>query len=347
MDVCSWRQQTIGQIISAIRMRSRKSTSRPRSSLRDSCATPYAKPIQNLENEIGVFESQIFDATYADDYCFSAWSPADCTRPLFSTIFVRDSGGRITNRNTTYGFPNERSRFGDDWEQASFVYTNEGWLDAFVSTVQLTKTSEFYDDDHYYGRNNRFGSVTGITDVTNTDIFEAERLIDGRAVEFRFNGGSSAINWPVEYDSEGRVKQLGPHSFEYDQWSSLTTVHDPTGDYAESYIYDFQGRLVGVIDGGGEIDIFLYDGGDPVERWSAGPREGDPHDPQDIYVWRPGSQQMLAAMTEESDGEVIFPVTDERQSIVGVWNDRQLVMEEYMQYDPDGRVRIRVKDRHN
>ena len=41
---------------------------------------------------------------------------------------------------------------------------------------------------------------------------------------------------------------------------------------------------------------------------------------------------------------MIFPITDERQSIVGVWNDTDLVMEEYMQYDPDGRVRIRNLD---
>ena len=34
---------------------------------------------------------------------------------------------------------------------------------------------------------------------------------------------------------------------------------------------------------------------------------------------------MLTAFTAESGGDVIFPVTDERQSVVGVWNDTELV----------------------
>ena len=262
------------------------------------------------------------DGAYGNEYCFEKWLPEACALPLFSTIFVRDSGGRITNRNMTYGFPNQSNRLGSDWEEASFVYTNEGWLDAFVSTVQLTNSGEYYDDDLYYNRMPQLGSVTEIFDVDNDLIFNVDRKPDGRADDFGFGGGSS---WYVDYDSEGRIDELGPFDFEYDQWSSLTTAHDLTDDYAESYIYDFQGRLVGVIDQDGNLDIFLYDGGDPVERWSAGPSTGDRAEPQDTYIWRPGSQQMLAAVTAESGGDVIFPVTDERQSVVGVWNDTELV----------------------
>ena len=37
----------------------------------------------------------------------------------------------------------------------------------------------------------------------------------------------------------------------------------------------------------------------------------------------------------------MFPLTDERQSIVGVWNESQTKLVEYRQYDADGRLRVR------
>ncbi len=170
----------------------------------------------------------------------------------------------------------------------------------------------------------------------------ATRTNDGRATQF-----ASAVNPTVSptYDDQGHMTQLGAFDLEYDAWQQLTTVHTTTQDYHESYVYDFAGRLVGVISADGHMDLFLHDGPNPVETWRASNTSSvGAAVPRDEYFWGPGTQRLIAARTFESGGDLLFVMTDERNSIVGLYNYDDIEVVETRQHDPDGRVTIRHND---
>ncbi|TXD34868.1 RHS repeat-associated core domain-containing protein [Lujinxingia vulgaris] len=62
------------------------------------------------------------------------------------------------------------------------------------------------------------------------------------------------------------------------------------------------------------------------------------------YFWGPLQQQMIAARTVESDFDLVFTLTDALQSIIGVWNEDELRISKYTEYDPEGRISARAPD---
>ena len=119
------------------------------------------------------------------------------------------------------------------------------------------------------------------------------RMSDARATQFEFDG---APNWGVDYDQSGRIEDLGPMDLYFDEWGRVDKVdHQEYGDGIEHYVYDHRGRLVAELRATEQHDFWLYDGDDPVQRFS---HDGD-WSAQEEYVWGPGTQRMFAYHGEE------------------------------------------------
>lgn len=281
------------------------------------------------------------DSRYAFDYCIGGgWTADKCSEPLMVFDFERDMGGRISERSTIYGFPNGEIRDGSDREETAYFYSQDGRLMDVVSDGELGEL--VYEDDLTFHRDEYVGSVTAIDDSTNDQAFAASRLPDGRAEVFV----GQDFEWSVDHDSIGQITKLGEAGFEYDEWRMLDVVHggntEDNGEYKESYLYDYRGRLVAVIDGDETFDIWLHDGPNPIERWEVPTMEGNGEEwLVDEYVWGPETNQMFAAIPQEADGHILYPMSDERQSISGIWSETEVEVVEYRQYDTDGRMRIR------
>ena len=120
-----------------------------------------------------------------------------------------------------------------------------------------------------------------------------------------------------------------------DEWGRVDKVdQDAYTDGIEHYVYDYRGRLVAEVRATQYHDFWLYDGDNPVQRFAHGGGWFE----MEEYVWGPGTQRMFAYHHRD---ELLFPLTDERQSIVGVWNESRTKLVEYRQYDADGRMRVR------
>ncbi len=198
-----------------------------------------------------------------------------------------------------------------------------------------------YNTPFDYDRQPTLGSTMELT--IGQESLQATRTDDGRATWF-------TDMEMLQYDNQGNTTRFSAsqnriEDLEYDAWQQLTTVHMSWQQYKESYVYDWAGRLVGVIDADGHMDIFLHDGPNPVEKWRASNTSSvGAAVPRDEYIWGPGTQRLIAARTFESGGDLLYTMTDERNSIIGLFNYDDVLVEETRQYDPDGRVTIREND---
>ena len=310
-------------------------------------------------NDFGELEAQIFygasslsmgEPSFVSDYCQGL---STCSDILLDAKYIRDNAGRLMERAFSYKFPTPVPRAAPSFNNQQFQYDTRGHLTNFVeernSLDPMTRPVSTFEVDYTRGVH---GSVNTWDTTFNTQNFvhDASRTADGRATAFNLDFGSG-VTEPVKYDDRGFIAELGGFSFEYDQWQQLTSVHRKEQKYAESYLYDFAGRLVATIQrddaSGSTIDFLILDGEKLVEQWRGAASQstgGDQLELRGEYFWGPLQQQMIAARTVDSDFDLVFTLTDALQSIIGVWNEDELRISEYAEYDPEGRISARAPD---
>ncbi|RDV37663.1 hypothetical protein DV096_14260 [Bradymonadaceae bacterium TMQ3] len=299
---------------------------------------------------LGATSQSMGEPAFVSDYCQGR---STCSDTLLEAKYIRDDAGRLMERAFSYTFPTPVPRATPSFNNQQFQYDTRGHLINFVeerNSLDLKSGPvSTFEIDYKRGVH---GSVTAWDTTFNTQNFvhDASRTADGRATAFHLDFGGG-VTEPVKYDRRGFVAELGGFSFEYDQWQQLTSVHRKGLKYAESYLYDFAGRLVATINrnnsSGSTIDLLVLDGEKVVEQWRGAASQstgGDQLELRGEYFWGPLQQQMIAARTVDSNFDLVFTLTDALQSIIGVWNEDELRISEYAEYDPEGRISARAPD---
>ncbi|RAL25362.1 hypothetical protein DL240_03895 [Lujinxingia litoralis] len=310
-------------------------------------------------NDFGEIMAQLFsgasdqswkDPNFTQAYCQGFSS---CSSTLMDVSYKRDGSGRVDEKNVAYEFPRSTVRTTPSFNSQRYTYDARGHLGSFVeernSVGQFQRPVSTFAVDYKRGVH---GSVVGWETSINDQEFNhgATRFPDGSAESFHPDPGVGAPEY-VKYDDRGMIARLGRFGFVYDQWHQLTSVQVEDEEFSESYLYDFAGRLVATINRddsqGASVDFLILDGEKLVEQWRGAASQyegGDQLELRSEYFWGPLQQQMVAARTVESGFNLVFPLTDALQSIIGIWNEDQVRITEYAEYDAEGRISVRSPD---
>ena len=128
----------------------------------------------------------------------------------------RDDGGRITERLTTYGFPNGTPRDGSHFKDTTYAYGPEGWLQEMTTTGALASGN--YNDDQNLTRVNDLGTLETIVDDSGHSVWHMQRHGDGRIQHVL---GQNNLMWGLDYDHQGRIVEKGPLKPRYDSFTGV------------------------------------------------------------------------------------------------------------------------------
>lgn len=265
----------------------------------------------------------------ADDYCgehdgYYGWDPDYCELPILALDINYFANGLIDDSFTFYGFPNGHIRDGSDLSYYDFTYDGRQQLVDF-SLYGQSMLSGGFGAGGMLVRDPDVGSV--LQRGSSAGPVTTSRWAHGMITQLQSNEASG----PVTHDSSGRIIELPlPELFHvsYDSLGQLVS----TGYHKEVHIYDANGQLTANVssDGSAVHHVRMSNGLYVQHRVDQGQMD---------FLVKGSKQNTFHAMIRDDDS-VLIPLTDERRSIIGVWDLYEMEMVEYRQYDVNGRVRV-------
>jgi len=298
-------------------------------------------------------ENQPVDPRVGAIYCGGAWNPAECAAPLLTIGSLRESGGGIASLQWTFGNPvfegdnlvptkhpqPWRGYTYDSMSQLHRTWENPGDKDP-VSTAGLPANSVSDGEVARLGAQSPSWEYQRETPVGSTVTIQSTQsgaqrwsLTAPRAPGYQIRQlALDSATRNVAYDGAGRIVGDGNRTYRYYPNGTLASVM-VDGAPVESYAYDANGRLAAVFDGSGNLSAtFIWDGAQMAAAY----------DGQGQFLWTslwgPGTDRLVAYF--DAQGRDYIPLTDTRNSVVGVWDREHLRLVESAEYNPEGRMQV-------
>jgi RHS repeat-associated protein len=165
--------------------------------------------------------------------------------------------------------------------------------------------------------------------------------------EVTFEGTSHT----VEHDAYGRVTARTPgpsapyraegHQYVFDQRGRLAAVLRPDGDIVAEYYYDAAGRLVSVEEIESPTTDLIWDGDHIIAERPHNPQFGLGYN----YVWGARQDQLVEIQDRGASHEGFpaktIPLTDHRNSVVGLWSASEAELTDIIDYTSHGRITVK------
>lgn len=305
------------------------------------------------------------NGVWGNTYCGGTWQ-ANCAAPLYNVEMKFDVMNRITalqrqfahpisagpqviapeaHRRTWRGYDyNEQGHLIKEWHQAGVsAQAWDGLSNHTLTTSDVVQVGGS-GDAWLWQREAHVGSLSAITlesDPTQSRWKHVKGdqsgVPTGRQAGYQLEAleldGQTRV---TGHDGHGRLIQGIDFEHVYDVQDRLVGIKYPgEPDLTEAYFYDGSGRLTRVWSSSGSEEIMVHYGHQMIEAydqyntllWEA--------------VWGPGIDELMAW---KQGSTTYIPLTDERQSVVGLWNTSDKILEELTEYDALGRVRALNQD---
>jgi len=285
-------------------------------------------------------------------YCPGSWNAAACGKPLLEIGLKRDSLGRIASLGWQFFHPqivggilqspnhpsnwrgytyDSREHLSSNRELDGTTIVNTGGLQNYYVKEGDLQTIAPNPSKSTYQREAAVGGTTSIIDASNASTrfrLPTPRGKGHQLTQVEVNG--NLIN--VNHNAQGQIDVKGQDQLIYHPHGQLAYVRR-NNKLLEAYLYDAEGRLVGVVDEQNLTSSILFDGHPMIAAinnlgialWEA--------------TWGPGMDKLLEWI-EYPTGKVYAALTDSRNSIVGLWNVDENKMETIAEYTAEGLGRI-------
>jgi RHS repeat-associated protein len=291
------------------------------------------------------------NSTEGTIYCPGGWDVASCGKPLLEIDLMRDAIGRVASLQWQFNHPQMiggvlqapshpifwrgyaytlRGHLSSVWEhQGSGINTNN--LQNYRVAESNIQTLGASSTKWIYNREAAVGGTTSIVNSTNSATrfrLPSPRGKGHQLTQVEANGTISN----VRHDARGQIIQNGSDQFVYHPLGQLAFVIKQ-GKIAESYLYDAEGRLVGVLDSQNNRTNILFDGHQMIAATS---QQGQP-----LWeaAWGPGIDK-LVEWIDLPNRKTYAPLADHRNSVVGLWDVTTKRMHAIADYSPEGKAQI-------
>lgn len=285
------------------------------------------------------------------DYCPGGWDITRCGKPLLEIDLLRDAIGRVASLQWQFNHPQvlggvlQAPNHPTFW--CGYAYTLRGHLASVwehqgpgVTTSSLQNYRVAESDIQTLGATstkwsyNREAAVGGTTSILNSaNAATRFRLPSprGKGHQLTQVEASGTIS-NVKHDARGQIIQSGSDQFVYHPLGQLAYVIRQ-GKIMESYLYDAEGRLVGIIDSQYSRINILFDGHQMIAATS---QQGQP-----LWesTWGPDIDKLIEWI-DLANRKTYAPLADHRNSVAGLWDVTTKQMHAIADYSPEGKVRI-------
>lgn len=275
-------------------------------------------------------------STWADSYCPSPLTRAECARPLLSTRLVRDPLGRILSTSERFAWPDpESSSMQGSRQWRGYEYNRHGRLTAEFEHDALGASGPEVDVSGYvYGvsRPSQTSVVASQHDMNNAAdpvthwAFERETEVNALLAIRDVADGSARwalgqnrslghlleevqidqTDYPIQHDRYGRVTGALEREHVFDERGRLIAVLDPsTGAPVELYAYAHDNILARVIKpdhasaGAEALEDHVRDGALLLEiaRYTRAPGMAPERISTSTMTWGPGMDRLFEVYT--------------------------------------------------
>lgn len=285
------------------------------------------------------------------DYCPGGWDITRCGKPLLEIDLLRDAIGRVASLQWQFNHPQviggvlQAPSHPTFWR--GYAYTLRGHLSSVwehqgsginTSTLQNYRVTESDIQTHgatsprwTYNREAAVGGTTSILNSANAATrfrLPSPRGKGHQLAQVEINGTISN----VRHDARGQIIENGSDQFVYHPLGQLAYVIGQ-GKIIESYLYDAEGRMVGIIDSQNSRTNILFDGHQMIVATS---QQGQP-----LWesTWGPGIDKLIEWI-DLANRKTYAPLADHRNSVVGLWDVTTKRMHAIADYNPEGKVQI-------
>lgn len=288
-------------------------------------------------------------------YCGSTWNQTECARPLMESNGLRDVAGRLVSLFSNFGAPAftgstlvPRRPFqpwrGYEYDPSGRLATlweDEG-VNNTVSTAALRSHTVTPSDIRKLGNSSNEWDYVREANVGGTlSIHNLSSGMDRWTLPVPRGPGHQIAQVDIDgktrtvlHNDTGQIFNDGPLEYTFDPRGQLASVKK-NGTLVESYLYDGDGRLAGVVLPTATVpnQTFAYDGLQMVAAF------GSQNQPLWEASWGPSLDQLLIWRDVSGAAENI-PVVDHHNSVVGAWRPTTSRLSETAEYDPEGRVTV-------